>query len=299
MAKKDPYAPWKQIGKKVQAMASTPAGATPWETIGNKVAAAANVSTPGAVPAAADPNKPLATPAAPGWQDSTYNTALGNLRTNLANFGTSLTGAGTGIMADYGFTGPAFDPTTFDPNNPGTVSNDPTATATFHVDPNNPFSKASLLKKSYDQQSRGDTNSMAAAGQLYSGAEQNAQNNDTSNYNQGFDTLSKGFLHDYGNLYGQWLTAQGNEQTGEGTAASDAIGRWTNSGAPGPLPTPVQVAAAKQFGKPLSDAPYLGLGPQTHTAPTTHVLPGKPKPPKNAGALTVVRPKGPAKGGKK
>lgn len=45
----------------------------------------------------------------------------------------------------------------------------------FQVDPNNPFSRASLLQRQYDQAKRGTTTSMAASGQLYSGALQRQQ----------------------------------------------------------------------------------------------------------------------------
>lgn len=239
--------------------------------------------------AAGDPNKPVATPAAPGWQDSTYNNAISGLQGNLKNFGASLTGAGNTLMADYGITGPAFDPYNFDP-----AKNTPD---NFAVDTTNPYSRAALYKKSYDQASSGDGNRMAAQGQLYSGAYQNAQNADTANLNQNNNALLTDFAGQYGGLYGKWLNAQGTEQTGEGDATSAAIGRWTASGAPGPTPTVPQVNAAKQFGQPLANAPYIGLGPVSHTS-SSSTPSGKPKPSRNTGALTVVKPKAP-KGGKK
>ena len=57
----------------------------------------------------------------------------------------------------------------------------------------NPYSRAALLQKSYDQNQIRTQNSMAAAGQLYSGATQNARNFNVSNYGQARDSLQKDF----------------------------------------------------------------------------------------------------------
>lgn len=57
----------------------------------------------------------------------------------------------------------------------------------------NPYSRAALLQKSYDQNQRRTQNAMAAAGQLYSGSTQNARNFNTGNYSQGRDSLQKDF----------------------------------------------------------------------------------------------------------
>lgn len=58
-------------------------------------------------------------------------------------------------------------------------------------DTSDPFSRAALLKQSYDNRVRGSTNSYASSGQLYSGALQNAQNTNALNYTQGTDSLRK------------------------------------------------------------------------------------------------------------
>lgn len=72
------------------------------------------------------------------------------------------------------------------------ASFDPSGSLTgLSVDPNNPFSRAALLKRSYDQAQTGATNSLAAQGQLYSGALQNARNRNTFNFQQGSDALQK------------------------------------------------------------------------------------------------------------
>jgi hypothetical protein len=52
-------------------------------------------------------------------------------------------------------------------------------------DPNDPFSRAALLQKSYENNVRGTTNNLAAQGQLYSGAHINAQAANTQNYQTG------------------------------------------------------------------------------------------------------------------
>lgn len=57
----------------------------------------------------------------------------------------------------------------------------------------NPYSRAALLQRSYDQNQRRTQNSMAAAGQLYSGATQNARNFNSFNYGQAGDALRKDF----------------------------------------------------------------------------------------------------------
>ena len=64
---------------------------------------------------------------------------------------------------------------------------------------NNPYSRAALLQRSYDQNQRRTINSMAAAGQLYSGATQGSANFNRFNYGQSSDALQK----DYGARTGQ------------------------------------------------------------------------------------------------
>lgn len=50
------------------------------------------------------------------------------------------------------------------------------------IDPNNPFSKAQLLQRTYQQTQKGTGNQYAARGQLYSGALQRAKNENQFNY---------------------------------------------------------------------------------------------------------------------
>lgn len=55
----------------------------------------------------------------------------------------------------------------------------------FTLDPSNPFSKAALLQRHYDQSQAASKNGLAAQGQLYSGALQNAQNENRFQFDQG------------------------------------------------------------------------------------------------------------------
>lgn len=60
-------------------------------------------------------------------------------------------------------------------------------------DPSNPFSKAAALQTSYDVSQRATTNSMAARGQLYSGALQRGQDWNTTQNQKGRDALLRAF----------------------------------------------------------------------------------------------------------
>lgn len=68
------------------------------------------------------------------------------------------------------------------------------------VDPNNPFSKAALLKQSLERAQRGNTNSYAARGQLYSGALQRSQDKSLGDFQQGENTLLNALRANLGQL---------------------------------------------------------------------------------------------------
>lgn len=96
------------------------------------------------------------------------------------NIYSDLTKSAGYAQADYGYTGS-------DTNGDGIPDSG------FTLDPNNPFSRAALLQKTYEQNQRGTTNSMAAQGQLYSGALQDAQNENTFQNQAGVDSNQKSF----------------------------------------------------------------------------------------------------------
>lgn len=67
------------------------------------------------------------------------------------------------------------------------------ATGNVFDDHTNPFSRAAALQTAYDQSVRGTTNSMAARGQAYSGAQQNAQDWNATQNLKGRDALIREF----------------------------------------------------------------------------------------------------------
>jgi len=62
-----------------------------------------------------------------------------------------------------------------------------------NVDVNNPFSRASLLKRSFDRDKRATMNSYAGMGQFGSGAYEAAQKQNSFNFEQGNDSMVKNF----------------------------------------------------------------------------------------------------------
>ena len=61
-------------------------------------------------------------------------------------------------------------------------------------DPSNPYSRSALLEQTYQRNQRGSTNSYAGAGQLYSGALQNASNANTADRAQGQHKIRYDYL---------------------------------------------------------------------------------------------------------
>jgi hypothetical protein len=83
------------------------------------------------------------------------------------------------------------------------------------VEATNPFSKAALLVRSYEQQQNRTTNGLAAQGQLYSGAMNNARSQDTFGFQQGQDSLQKALQ--------QYLTGQAATRRNAGVTRDDTI----------------------------------------------------------------------------
>lgn len=185
------------------------------------------------------------------WQDSTYNQGQSAITQGLSNLGGYLNQGAQGLGSDYGVSGGG-DVTNFDPAHP------PAFSIADNVDVTNPFSRAALLKRAHNQNQAGNTNSMAAAGQLYSGALQNAQNNEGFQYQGGKDSLLKDFASKYGDLYGQWSAGQ-TTATNQGlTNQSNAITAHAND--PAAIPQTQNVAMKN------SDAAGLrvtGVDPKT------------------------------------
>jgi hypothetical protein len=92
-------------------------------------------------------------------------------------------------------------------------------------DPNNPYSQASLLRKNYQQSKTGNTNSYAAAGQLYAGSLQNAQNNATDKFQQGDNSLINALSAFLTNNQGAVNAANNAFDVNSGTAFGDMVQR--------------------------------------------------------------------------
>lgn len=81
----------------------------------------------------------------------------------------------------------------------GQLHNDYGYDASGNIDPSNPYSQAAMLQKHYQQSQRGNLNSYADQGQLYSGALQNAQDAAYGSFKQG----EYGLKRDLNNQLGQ------------------------------------------------------------------------------------------------
>ena len=94
-----------------------------------------------------------------------------------------------------------------------------------NTDPNNPFSRASMLHKSYANANSVSSGSFANRGQLGSGAYQRAQGRNTMGYDQGRDSLLKGFAARLGEFQGQRNTAYNTNDTTAATNSRDLFDR--------------------------------------------------------------------------
>lgn len=137
------------------------------------------------------------------------------------------------------------------------------------IDPSNPFGKAQLMKRSYDQSQRGTTNSMAARGQLYSGAAQRQKEENQFNYQANDAALRGAFGQEMAGLSAARFAAQNQFNQ----AQADAFWQWANAQiaaraaepgssdiAPAPAPVPVFDGAPSDMGAPT----HLGAVGSTH-----------------------------------
>jgi hypothetical protein len=135
-----------------------------------------------------------------------------------------------------------------DPSNPLSVS-------VGGVDTSNPYSRAALLQRSYDNTKRGNTTSLAARGQLYSGALQNAQNTAFTNFNQASSENRAGFadaIRGYVNGISQLDAERGVNNTG---AFGDLVTRAANDPniveqRTNPLPAPPAFFSGQSYPAP-------------------------------------------------
>lgn len=99
----------------------------------------------------------------------------------------------------------------------------PGANGVLQFDPTNPFSQAAILHRNAQQAHQGNTTGMAARGQLYSGALQNAQTETDWRAMQGEDRLQKGLGAFIANNSAQQAGALVNWQGGLGQAKAQSV----------------------------------------------------------------------------
>jgi hypothetical protein len=195
-----------------------------WAGVAN--AAPKPASAPPSAPSGGSPSSSTGAPASFGLPpDPAYQAAIGALQGSRDNTEAGLAQQRAAGLSAYGYTE--------DPN-----------THAIAFDPNNPYSQAALMRKRAEQAKTGNTTSYAAAGQLYAGSLQNAQNANTDQFNQSNDALTKAV---------QNFLAQN-------TIAANAAGDAYNSGAAGALGDSVaRASAAPAVGPPAIDPATAGL----------------------------------------
>jgi hypothetical protein len=134
-----------------------------------------------------------------GTAQRTHDTSVSGLLTQRAN-----------TAAAYGYT-PTYD-------EQGLIRS-------LAVDPNNPYAKANLLKKSYTENRANTLNSMASRGQLYSGALGVGQGINDENYQQGSNALQTSFINFIANNQGQITGANTNYANALAGADSERVSR--------------------------------------------------------------------------
>jgi len=161
--------------------------------------------------------------------DASYDQALALLQRQRDEGLAGIIGERARSLSDYGF------------------HEGPTGTLTF--DANNAFSKAAIMKKTYDTNRRATGQSLASGGQLYHGSFQNAQDLVNRNQLQSEDALLKNVQAFLARNTGQQKEARTNYELAAGQAYGDRVGRFQNSplydpAAAGPAPAAAAPAAA-------------------------------------------------------
>jgi hypothetical protein len=124
-------------------------------------------------------------------------------------------------------------------------------------DVSDPFSRAAMLTRSYQQSRTGASNSLAARGQLYAGAYQNEMGTQDYNYNQSRDALGKEYSDLIQSLIQKRQAARGAYDTGVLGAGADRLDR-----------------ALAQPLEPVAGKPKVGLQGKTKGGGPAIVAPG-------------------------
>lgn len=191
---------WADVAQ-ANTMKNTWAPGTTWTDV-KTAYDAKNPAKPAAPSAQSDP---ASTP-----KDAIYNataTGLGRVRDDtLAGIGREQNQA----LAEYGYTG------TFDAQGNLTGRT---------VDPNNPFSRAALLKRNYDQRSSGNVTNYASRGLLHSGAYGAAKDNTDFGFLQGTNENERSLDAILGGLIGRTRSANTNYESGLTEAGAENLAR--------------------------------------------------------------------------
>jgi hypothetical protein len=176
--------------------------------------------------------KPEPQPAAPApppmpaaTYDSQYTADVGGIRHGFQQ-GAARLGLDYGMQAQYDASG---NPIGYSMGDGGRVAYDLGFGAGGQIDTRNPYSQAQVLQRFYDQDQRGIHNSMAAGGQLYSGARQRGLDSSTYNYQRnrtGLQTQASRSFEDAA------LAAQGqlgDYNQGIAQAGASQAGRWQDA----------------------------------------------------------------------
>jgi len=170
--------------------------------------------------------------------DASYDDVIASLTKNRDTTIAGLVGERTRTLSDYGF------------------QEGPNGAITFDV--NNPFSKASVMKKTYDTNRRATGQTMGAGGQLYSGSFQNAQDLINRNQLQSEDTLTKGVQAFLARNTGQQAEAGTGFETAAAQAYGDRVGRFQSNPLYDPATADSTPDAAPAAGAPAAGARAAG-----------------------------------------
>lgn len=186
-----------------------------------------HVASPGAhvaSPAPATTTPAPASPASPLPWDARYEQTVGGINRDRGNALAGLTAEEQRAKQEFGFD-----------------------------DPSNPFNRLKMLEQSFQNSQRGNTNSFANQGQLYSSALQDTQDATQKGYSQDRDTLRRS--------YDDILSGIQSRRIGVNSGADDAIGDagWDRTqtaldNRPDPATTPAPAAPAAAA-KPYKEQP--------------------------------------------
>ncbi len=141
--------------------------------------------------------------------DASYDQAISLLQRQRDEGIAAIVGERSRTLSDYGF------------------QEGPTGALTF--DANNPFSKASVMKKTYDTNRRSTGQTLAAGGQLYHGSFQNAQDLVNRNQLQSEDALTKNLQAFLAHNASQRAAAGTDYELAAGQAYGDRVGRFQSN----------------------------------------------------------------------